>query len=338
MPFVLAALGLHAVLLGVASRYAPPIRPSAQLPPLELVSLPPMPPEAVPAEPTPPPEPTPEQVLLSPPEPSFDGQIVEVAAPDVEQMPENARFLAEHNQRVEQETRSQRFMVNPEVLAPKYSKNMQERKKEAKASEGDAESPSETPKADASERFDPKRNGTLAQLPQKLQLASAGGSASDAEEASELSGAPQNDRLDVKRGDSTQLNTKEFLYASYLLRIRRLVNYYWNQNLENLPASVRLARPEYTTQVRPILDASGNLESIAVQVASGSPELDNAVIQAFRLAGPYPNPPEGLVGKDGRVVLPNMGFTVTLGMAQNPYQGVDPRAGVRYPGLTKGGR
>ena len=75
-----------------------------------------------------------------------------------------------------------------------------------------------------------------------------------------------------------------------------------------------------------------------MQVASGRPELEHAVIQAFRLAGPYPNPPEGLVGKDGRVVLPNMGSTVTLGMAQNPYQGVDPRAGVRYPGLTKGGR
>ena len=39
-------------------------------------------------------------------------------------------------------------------------------------------------------------------------------------------------------GDRLALNTVEILYASYLNRIRRLVNFYWNQNLDNLPASV----------------------------------------------------------------------------------------------------
>ena len=56
-------------------------------------------------------------------------------------------------------------------------------------------------------------------------------------------------------------------------------------------------------------------------VSSSSKELDACVVRAFRVAGPYPNPPEGLA-LDGRVYLPTMGFTVQLGMAKARYQGL----------------
>ena len=72
--------------------------------------------------------------------------------------------------------------------------------------------------------------------------------------------------------------------------------------------------------------------------ASGSDPLDDAVVRAFRLAGPFPNPPEGLVQKDGRVYLPEMDFTVQIGTAKAQYQGIDPRAGVQYPGILKSPR
>ena len=71
---------------------------------------------------------------------------------------------------------------------------------------------------------------------------------------------------------------------------------------------------------------------------SGNDPLDDAVVRAFRVAGPFPNPPDGLVAKDGRVYLPNMSFTVGVGQARMQYQGIDPRAGVQYPGILKSPR
>ena len=116
------------------------------------------------------------------------------------------------------------------------------------------------------------------------------------------------------------------------------MNFYWQQNVDNLPASTRLVRPSYATTVKAILDANGTLEWIEVTQASGSGELDDAVARAFRVAGPYPHPPEGLIQPDGRVYLPEMSFTVQLGMAKARYQGIDPRAGVQFPGILKSPR
>ena len=75
-----------------------------------------------------------------------------------------------------------------------------------------------------------------------------------------------------------------------------------------------------------------------VVVASGSEELDDAVVRAFKLAGPFPNPPEGLIESDGRVYLPDMDFTVQFRIGRSQYQGIDPRAGVQYPGILKSPR
>jgi protein TonB len=134
------------------------------------------------------------------------------------------------------------------------------------------------------------------------------------------------------------LNTKENLYAGYLNRIRRLVNYYWQQNLDNLSSSARLGRPRYSTTVEVVLNADGALELIEVTEESGVGELDDCVVRAFRAAGPFDNPPEGLIEKDGRVYLPTMEFTVELTTARVQYQGIDPRAGVQFPGILKSPR
>jgi hypothetical protein len=56
------------------------------------------------------------------------------------------------------------------------------------------------------------------------------------------------------------------------------------------------------------------------------------------LASPFPNPPEGLIQSDGRVYLPDMDFTVRFRIGRARYQGIDPRAGVQYPGILKSPR
>ena len=87
-----------------------------------------------------------------------------------------------------------------------------------------------------------------------------------------------------------------------------------------------------------MLSDRGVLRVVDVTADSGSPPLDKAVVDAFRIAGPYPNPPEQLVNEQGQVILPDFAFTVELGHAKAIYQGVDPRQGVQFPGIMKATR
>lgn len=288
-----------------------------------------------PAEPEPkPPEPEEEE----PEEEDFEGQIVEIAPPEDDTPPEDADYLAEVSSTVAEETRTDQFELNPEVLAPQFSEEQVYEQEDLVDLNVDKESTGATP---GQESFDLSTHGTMANMPSQWTLTNKMGlqdpvPASHSE--ARLSGAPQNDLLDERLGDEVAVNAKEFVYAAYLNRIRRLVNYYWRQNVDNLPGSVRLVKPRYRTVVHAVLDADGALELIEVTTESGEPVVDDCLVRAFRLAAPFPNPPAGLVESDGRVYLPAMDFTLTLQQAQNQYQGIDPRAGVQYPGLLKAPR
>lgn len=344
--FFALALLAHAVGLGVFATVWPYIQPEPRLKKpqvMELVDLDgknwPKRPQLEETEPVPEPEPLPEEPEV-PKRLDEDGQIVEIAPPLHPERPEKADYLAEYDQTVEKETRSERFKVNPDILAPRYSEEQKIEMAGENVEDLDMTRPS-TGATIGQDRFDPDKHGMLSSVPSKWKVTNRQGMQDPVPASalkSVLAGAPQNDLLAEQRGAEVALNTKEFMYASYLLRIRRLVNFYWDQNLDNLPSSVRLARPEYTTKVKAVLDGNGSLSSIKIEHESGSSELDDAVVRAFRVAGPYPNPPAGLIEPDGFVYLPDMGFTVKLGIAETRYDGVDPRAGVQFPGLLKSPR
>ncbi len=282
----------------------------------------------------------PDPVVEEPPEEELPdaGQIVEVPQPLEELVPEDPEYLAEYDRDVEEETRTEQVKVNPEVLADMYSTD--EKLEFEDLMDLDVTDPS-TGAQVGNDSFDPDEDGALASLPSPFALTNKDGlqkpvPASHRNQS--LAGAPQNDLLDEEIGDRVALDSIEIKYADYVLRIRRLVNFYWSQNLDNLPRSVALAKPKYETVVDVVLDGNGALESIVVIKDSGSEPIDNCVVDAFRIAGPFPNPPEQLIARDGRVYLPNFGFTVEVGQARAPYMGVDPRQNVRYPGIIKATR
>lgn len=277
----------------------------------------------------PPEEPEPEE----PPEPELEGQLVDTPPPKEEERPTDYDFLAEHDRVVEKDTRDPRFRINPEVLAEQFHEDDELQFEDAV--DLNVTDPS-TGAQVGNDRFDPSRDGRLASIPSPFQLSNKDGLQKPvpaSSRASQMAGAPNNDLLDVEISDRTQLSTRELIGAGYINRIRRLVNFYWKQNLDNMPQSVILARPRYTTGVDVVLDGYGALERIEVSMEAGADPLDRAVVDAFRVAGPFPNPPAELIARDGRVYLPNMQFTVELGRARAVYEGVDPRAGVRFPGL-----
>ncbi|MDG1482121.1 MAG: TonB C-terminal domain-containing protein [Myxococcota bacterium] len=271
-------------------------------------------------------------------EPEFKGQIVDLAPPEEEITPEEADYLAAQDQAVEEESRTEQYRVNPDVLADSYTRDDQLQFEDVV--DMNITDPS-TGAQVGNDRFDPSEDGRLSALPSPFALSNKDGlqkpvpsSSTEARRA----GAPNNDLLNEQVSDRTRLNAKEYLFHGYMMRIRRLVNFYWNQNIQNMPRSEPLTKPSYTTVLDVVLDSNGALESIEVIQDSGSDVVDNCIIDAFRIAGPFPNPPEQLISKDGRVYLPQFSFELTLGHAQAPFIGVDPRQDVRFPGILKTNR
>lgn len=119
---------------------------------------------------------------------------------------------------------------------------------------------------------------------------------------------------EVPLGDMTNLNTTEFKYYGFYHRIRQRLEQYWGSTIQSkaknlyksgrrLPASENLI-----TAITVILDDRGQILDIKIDGTSGVRELDQAAIESFNKAGPFPNPPKGLLNA-GRAVI-QWGFVV----------------------------
>jgi TonB family protein len=131
-----------------------------------------------------------------------------------------------------------------------------------------------------------------------------------------ITGLAQNNDFveDVALGDTTNLNTTENKYYGFYHRIRQRLEQYWGSTIQSkakhlyksgrrIPASENLI-----TAITVTLDVKGNILDIKIDGTSGVKELDQAAIESFNKAGPFPNPPKGLL-VDGRAVI-QWGFVV----------------------------
>ncbi len=105
----------------------------------------------------------------------------------------------------------------------------------------------------------------------------------------------------------TLLSTKQFIYYTYYQRIRSRIRQYWapcvrKQVLKIFAEGRTIASTEdHITRVIIVLDRNGNLVKVEVVGQSGIKELDDAAVEAFREAAPFPHPPKGIVGRDGYI-------------------------------------
>ncbi|MEO7092540.1 MAG: TonB family protein, partial [Polyangiales bacterium] len=128
-----------------------------------------------------------------------------------------------------------------------------------------------------------------------------------AEVLERIAGGGSVDHLDdVENGDETALSAKRWVFASFFNRLKRQVAQNWD------PATVwRRADPQGTvygfktrvTEVRVSLSGNGTLQKIVVTSPSGVNELDDEAVRAFHASAPFPNPPDGLVQKDGLITF-----------------------------------
>jgi len=113
----------------------------------------------------------------------------------------------------------------------------------------------------------------------------------------------------MKEGESSALNTKEFVFFSYFDRVRKQLDQAWQPIIrENIAHIYKVGRriasnTDYVTKTLVTLNTKGEIVKVQMLEESGTHDLDQAAVDALNKAGPYPNPPKGLVDTQGLVQI-----------------------------------
>ncbi len=106
---------------------------------------------------------------------------------------------------------------------------------------------------------------------------------------------------DVKLGDFTKLNTTEYKYFGFYDRIRKRLEQFWGNSLQEKARKLQArggripAGENKITSLKVTIDKMGNITNVFLKSTSGIIELDEAAIESFKQAGPFPNPPKGMI-------------------------------------------
>jgi TonB family protein len=272
--------------------------------------------------------------------------------PSDEKEPDNARFLAEHNTRVEKQTVARGARNEPMVAKSKPEEL----------------TPKDKPKDDPSVQKEPEdklpgQNDRAPELPGKLSMRAPGAPTQNQEAPQEAraagaqggakgpivadgfvprsgdhaieqqrrdpgektkgqngagGGAPRVPDLkpskemleralgggsvdhleEVENGEETALTAKRWVYAGFFNRLKRQVAMNWDPQTvwrRSDPTGAHHGFKTRVTEVRVSLTTKGDLAKVVVTQPCGVSELDDEAVRAFHAAGPFPNPPEGLV-------------------------------------------
>lgn len=119
---------------------------------------------------------------------------------------------------------------------------------------------------------------------------------------------------EVALGDFTHLNTVEYKFYGFYHRIRQKLEQFWGKSIQEKAANIfragrRLPASEnLITSLQVTLNEKGEIVAVKILGASGVKELDDAAVESFNEAGPFPNPPKELL-VNGKATI-DWGFVV----------------------------
>lgn len=208
-------------------------------------------------------------------------------------------LLSKFNQRVEQETKA--------AITGKFENSAKAGKEEQGSAQGKKESDDTEVQKSAANKREKGELPDLRALSPKFAL-NPGQKAPEIVETGERS-ANDDYLKDVKTGMQTLLSTREFVYYTYYARIKDAIRQHWEPNVrEKVKVIFRQGRTiasskDRVTQVLVTLNGDGELVRVDVLTQSGVETLDSAAVEAFREAAPFPNPPKGMIEKDGTIKI-----------------------------------
>lgn len=119
---------------------------------------------------------------------------------------------------------------------------------------------------------------------------------------------------EVTLGDFTHLNTVEYKHYGFFHRIRQKLEQFWGNSIQEkslalFKAGRRMpASQDLITSLQVTLNDKGEIIAVKILGASGVKELDDAAVESFNQAGPFPNPPKDLL-VNGKATI-EWGFVV----------------------------
>ncbi len=218
-------------------------------------------------------------------------QIVQQEQQINDETPEESKFLSQHNQRVKKQTRAEKTGEFKNTAKPGQKVAGQQNQPQEPKPQRKSKTPGKVKKlSDLIPQYSLTPDG-------RKDLARHVGDPSQTDDYLK----------DVDKGLQTMLSTREFLYYSYYNRIKSKIRQYWEPNVrESVKIIYRKGRSiasskDRVTQVLITLDSRGDLQRIEVITQSGVKPIDDAAVKAFKQAAPFPNPPNGMVEKDGKI-------------------------------------
>ncbi len=221
-------------------------------------------------------------------------QIVTSEKSDVKLAPVPTRFLSEHNQAVDRQTVSKQIGSFKEAGKGQKQGSETIQQKTAKAQTSAKET-----KVSLAALGQVKVHKSIAPKKAEREISSLGLENGRAG----LAGLARNNDFveDVPLGDMTKLNTVEFKYYGFYHRIKQRLEQHWGRTLqekaENMVKRGRRApaSQDRITALSITLDNQGKILDIELRSSSGVSEFDEAAIDSFNKAGPFPNPPQGMM-------------------------------------------
>jgi TonB family protein len=218
-------------------------------------------------------------------------QIVQSEETESQDRPDEAQFFSDKNRKFLRQTLAKKV----EIFKSSSSTAVEEKKENKKISLSDL--------------------GAYSKNHHPLQAAALEKKTSSKKMARSQVESSTNDFVEnVPLGSLTNLNTVEYVYYGYYHRIRQKLEQFWGRSLTDMARSFigqgrRIATGDHlVTSLVITLNPLGEITSILIKGSSGIRELDHAAVDSFNKAGPFPNPPKGLI-HNGQVSI-EWGFIV----------------------------
>ena len=261
------------------------------------------------------------------------GQIVEIAPPEIEEIPDHANFSARYASKVKEEMRALEPVDEKEPSrvphAPKKSATRERRA--SRGEQGADKASAETPESATDDVPSPAEDGTegarqaMARPLQKEggAVVSPSDSGNDPYENVRALGKPyaSDDYLGQvdKTGETNVLNTMPFRYIGFFERVKAGVRREWSPNnvyRRRDPSGELYGYKDRMTVLRIVLDREGYLEDATVLRTSGLKFLDEEAKRAMWAAAPFLNPPDGLLKSDSKIRF-EFGFVFLIASSNN---------------------
>ncbi|MEM7403324.1 MAG: TonB family protein [Myxococcota bacterium] len=219
-------------------------------------------------------------------------QLVHVPKPTVAKRPKRAEFISEWDNTVSQQTRGKQTSTKSQQHKAASKRKQQQRDAQRLPQQQKGPQISSSDNSRLQQILFPSQQ----QLQQQMQL----------DFADDLSHLPT--------GDTTQLDTFSWRYATFFNRVKESVAQAWHparQLRRYNPDGAGLKDSRATTQLLITINRTGELVKVVLLRSSGFDYLDQAAQMAFWRAQPFLKPPAALFGEQQQVSF-RFSFVVSM--------------------------